>query len=87
MAGNRSHNRMTYIDAAHKDKVKVDENGKKTIILPNGQEMIDATRFAWDRDSVIVHPSLRLAIQYKMLEDFYELSNEKIEEDSKSIRL
>ena len=87
MAGNRSHNRMTYIDAAHKDKVKVDENGKRTIILPNGQEMIDATRFAWDRDSVIVHPALRLAIQYKMLEDFYELSNEKIEEDSKSIRL
>ena len=49
--------------------------------------MIDSTRFAWDRDSVIVHPALRLAIQYKMLEDFYELSNEKIESNSKSIRL
>ena len=87
MAGNRSHNRMTFIDAIHKDKIKIDENGKKTILLPSGQEMIDSTRFAWDRDSVIVHPALRLAIQYKMLEDFFELSNEKIESNNKSIRL
>lgn len=85
MAGNRSHNRMTYIDPAQKDKVVMDENGKKTIILPDGREMIDATRFAWDRDSIVVHPALRLAIQYKMLEDFYNLSNEKEETRSRTI--
>lgn len=81
MAGNRSHNRMTFIDAAQKEKVKVDENGKKTIVLPNGDIKIDATRFAWDRDAVVVHPSLKLSIQYKMLEDVYTLMNEKIDQE------
>ena len=84
MAGNRSHNRMTFIDSIQKDKVVIDDKGKKTILLPNGKTMIDATRFAWDRDSIIVHPSLKLAIQYKMLEDIYMLMNEKIEETEKT---
>lgn len=75
MAANRSHNRMTFIDSAQRDKVEVDENGKRTILLPNGDMKIDATRFAWDRDAAIVHPTLKLAIQYKMLEDLYSLIN------------
>lgn len=75
MASNRSHNRMTFIDPAWKDKVEVDEKGKKTILLPNGDIKIDATRFAWDRDAAVVHPALKLAIQYKMLEDIYSLIN------------
>lgn len=81
MAGNRSHNRMTFIDAVQKEKVETDENGKKTIVLPNGEVKIDATRFAWDRDEVVVHPALKLSIQYKMLEDIYKLMNEKIEHE------
>ena len=79
MAGNRSHNRMTFIDHVQKDKVQVLENGKKIIVLPNGDVKIDATRFAWDRDEVVVHPALKLSIQYKALEDIYKLMNEKIE--------
>lgn len=79
MAGNRSHNRMTFIDSAQRDKVQADENGKKMVVLPNGTTMIDATRFAWDRDEVAVHPALKLCIQYKFLEDIYTLMNEKIE--------
>ncbi len=75
MAANRSHNRMTFIDPAQRDKVEVNENGKKTILLPNGDVKIDATRFAWDRDAAIVHPTLKLTIQYKMLEDTYTLVN------------
>ncbi len=75
MAANRSHNRMTFIDPAQRDKVEIDENGKKTILLPNGDIKIDATRFAWDRDAAIVHPTLKLTIQYKMLEDVYSLIN------------
>lgn len=84
MASNRSHNRMTFIDAVQKDKVKVDQNGRKTIILPNGDIKIDATRFAWDRDSVVVHPALKLSIQYKMLEDIYKLMKEKVEVDERT---
>lgn len=75
MAANRSHNRMTFIDPAQRDKVEVNGNGKKTILLPNGDVKIDATRFAWDRDAAIVHPALKLTIQYKMLEDTYTLVN------------
>ena len=36
---------------------------------------IDATRFAWDKDNAIVHPVLKLSIQYKMLGDVYSLIN------------
>lgn len=75
MASNRSHNRMTYIDPLHSDKVNISNIGKKTIILPNGKEIIDSTRFAWDRDSAVVHPALKLLFQYKMLEDIYSLIN------------
>lgn len=82
MAGNRSHNRMTFIDPSKRDEIKVDENGKKTIVLPNGDIKIDATRFSWDRDEVVVHPALRLSLQYKMLEDIYTLMNEKIQTKS-----
>lgn len=84
MASNRSHNRLTFIDPAQRDKIKTDENGKKTILLPNGKTMIDATRFAWERDSVVVHPTLKLSIQYKMLEDIFKLRNEKIETDERT---
>lgn len=76
MAANRSHNRMTFIDSVQKQKMEIDENGKKTILLPNGDVKIDATRFAWDRDAAVVHPALKLAIQYKMLEDIYSYSKE-----------
>ena len=84
MAANRSHNRMTFIDPSQKDKIKQLENGKRIIVLPNGKEMIDATKFAWERDSVVVHPTLKLSIQYKMLEDIFTLMNEKIEQTEKS---
>lgn len=83
MGGNRSHNRMTFIDAAQRDKVQIDENGKKIIVLPNGDVKIDATRFAWDRDTAVVHPVLKLTIQYKMLEDIYSLMNEKVTEEER----
>ena len=78
MGANRSHNRMTFIDPSQKDKIETLENGKRIILLPNGNTMIDATRFAWERDSVVVHPTLKLTLQYKMLEDIFTLMNEKI---------
>ena len=83
MSGNRSHNRMTFIDPAQREKVLLDEKGKKTIVLPDGSVKIDATRFAWDRDEIVVHPALKLAIQYKMVEDLYAMMNEKVETDEK----
>ena len=86
MAGNRSHNRMTYIDPQQRDKIQ-EENGKKTIVLPNGKTMVDATRYAWDRCYDIIFPALELTIQYKMLEDLYELMNEKIEKQTNTRKI
>ena len=38
----------------------------------NREEMIDASRYAYDKD-IIVHAAIELAMQYKMLEDLYNL--------------
>lgn len=86
MASNRTHNRMTFIDPSQRDKIKINDVGKKIIILPNGDIKIDATRFAWDRDSAVVHPILKLTIQYKMLEDIYSLINNIKLEQQESIK-
>ena len=85
LLSNRSHNRMTFIDGTKKDKVQIHESGLKTIILPDGREMIDATRYAWDRDDIL-HKCIELAFQYKMLEDItgYEKSTSK--ETDKTLR-
>ena len=72
LLSNRSYNRMTFIDKDKKDLVKIDDKGKKTIILPNGEEKIDASRYAWDRDEALVHPVIKLSIWYKLLEKIYE---------------
>lgn len=93
MGANRSHNRITILDPIHKDKVKTDEQGKRTIILPNGKEIIDASSFAIDkqdslgRDSAIVHPCIELALQYKILEDIIGKSEEKNLNGIKTIHL
>ena len=75
---------MTYVDPAQRDKIQEDENGKKTIILPNGKTMVDATRYAWDRCYDILFPASNLVLQYKMLEDLYQLLNEKVEKETKT---
>ncbi len=84
---NRSHNRITYINPAIKEKVKTTANGCKILTLPNGTEMIDATTFAWDRDE-ITHKCLDLALQYKMLEDVtgYAEKEEHIEKSLRKIK-
>lgn len=83
MGANRSHNRMTILDPIHRDKIQIDEFGKRTIILPDGKEIIDASSFAIDRpnspgrDGTIVHPCIELALQYKILEDIIGKKEEK----------
>lgn len=83
LLSNRSYDRMTFIDASKKELVKTDDLGKKSIILPNGKEMVDATRYAWDRDASLVHPAIKLAIQYRFLEEIVKNYGEKIENTSK----
>lgn len=81
LGSNRVHNRVSWVDPSQRKNVKFDEKGKGTIILPNGQEKIVSYSFAYDRDSAVIHPALKLSIQYKMLEDIYALYNNKVEEN------
>ena len=83
MGANRSHNRMTIIDPTHQDKIKTDEFGKRTIILPDSRELIDASKFAMTRDEAIVHPCIELALQYKILEDI--IGKKEIEQEEQYI--
>lgn len=76
LLSNRSHNRMTFIDQDKKSLVKTSSNGKKIIELPNKVNMVDATRYAWDRDSALVHPVIKLALQNRFLEEIFK--NEEI---------
>jgi len=74
---------MTIIDPTHQDKIKTDEFGKRTIILPDGRELIDASKFAMTRDEAIVHPCIELALQYKILEDI--IGKKEIEQEEQYI--
>lgn len=79
MASNRSHNRMTYIDPSIRPSVELEESNKKFIILPNGERRIDASRFAWNKGTVI-YPALRLVMQYKLLDEILK-NNLKTEKE------
>ena len=69
---------MTFIDADKKSLVFTGKNGEKLITLPNGKTMVDATRYAWDRDSALVHPVIKLALQNKFLEDIFKEKDEDL---------
>lgn len=87
LLSNRSNNRMTYIDDSKKDLVMTNEKGMKSITLPNGKTMVDATRYAWDRDRALVHPVIKLAIQYGFLDEIYEREKENIVQPRKIRRI
>lgn len=78
LLSNRSNNRMTFIDSDKQKLVFKGLNGEKLITLPNGKTMVDATKYAWDRDEFLVHPVISLAIQNKFLEDCIKQYGEKI---------
>ena len=77
---------MRYIDETQRDKVIQHKDGRKTFILPNGYEMIDATRYAWNKGDII-KKCIDLAMQYKILEEIteYNKNNDNIEEKSRKI--
>ena len=85
LGSNRAHNRLTFVDSSQKDKI-IDVNGQKGIIMPDGSFKIDARDFAYKRDEVIVHPTMKLLLQYKMLEDILDLSKEKKENVTRVVR-
>ena len=79
---NRSHNRVTSIDKDVKDNIIYNEN---RIVLPDGKEIVNATRFAFDKD-ILVDAITRLTFQYKMLEDINDYLTFNKEEKSVKLR-
>ena len=85
LLSNRSHNRIVVSNKSKNDHIIYD-NGMKTIRVPDGHEMIDASRYAWDRDDVI-KLCIDLALKYKMLEDItgYNKNFNNVEEKHRNI--
>ena len=84
MGSNRSHNRVTI--NGQPDKVVLKDSGEKVVTLPNGREVIDASRYAYDRDDAIIHPAIELTFELKILEDILEIKDLDKEESSTVIR-
>lgn len=76
MAGNRTHNRFSYIHQSQRDLVVEDSITKRKIVPTSDGDIVDATRFAWDRDAKIVHPIIILTLQYKLLEDIFNYNKD-----------
>lgn len=83
MAANRSHNRVTYVDPSIRPQVEVKNENQTFIELPSGLK-IDATKFAWYKHTII-NPCLKLALQYKLLDEILENKDEKTENIARNI--
>lgn len=70
----RLHNRIYRIDPTQWKNIKIDELGKKTFKLPNGEEKIVCSDFT-ARKEKIVTLALDLALQYQLLEKLKPESN------------
>lgn len=68
MGANRSHNRITFVGSQIRAQVESLENGRTYIELPDKSRKIDASRFAWNKHTII-NPCLKLALQYKLLDE------------------
>lgn len=82
--GPKSHNRATFIDPSKREFVTENEYGKKTLVLPDGSEIVDATRFAWDKGQII-NPATELVLAYKILEDVVGYKQDYVEENNINI--
>ncbi len=84
MGSNRSHNRVTI--NSDSSKVLVKENGERVVTLPSGREVIDASRYAYDRDDAVIHPGVELAFKLKILEDILGIKDLEKENKETHIR-
>ena len=78
MGANRTNNRAVLLgpearkNMTEKGLIYTDKDGAELIRLEDGSEIVNAVRFAWDRDEAVVHPALRLALSYGLLEHIYK---------------
>ena len=86
MGANRTHNRTVFlgkdarINLEMQNKIYYDEKGAELIRVDDNNKVVNAVKFAWDRDEAVVHMALKLALAYGLLEYIYkdEIKDEKI---------
>lgn len=76
LLSNRTHNRMTHIDNIHRENIIKLEDGTEVITLPNGRQMIDASKYAHLRSEFVTDKCSELAIMYRILEDIVGLDKD-----------
>lgn len=90
MGANRTNDRIVSLPNSAKDDLRnkgilgYDENGAEYALI-DGKKYYNSTRFAWDRDSSIVHPALRLSLCYLFLEKVYGIDKENNEINARTI--
>ena len=78
MGANRTHNRAVLlgkdarINLENENKIYYDEKGAEIIRVDDNNQIINAVKFAWDRDEAVVHIALKLALAYGLLEYVYK---------------
>ena len=55
--------------------------GIKIKNLDDDYFMVNSSRYAWVKDDLLVRPCTKLLIQYRMLEDFYNIDKTNTDKD------
>jgi len=85
-SANRSHNRITYIGDKKSSLIKMDSKNNEYILNDN-EKIYNASNYAVERDTEVIDYVTELLLKYKILEDFYEMVNEKVTYQERDITL
>lgn len=86
LTANPTHNRVRYLGSSIKHLIKEDLKGKRTIVLPNGEEKIVTDSFLEDTKN-LMHSVSKLLFQYTILEDVFVKELDSKKKKSKKISL
>ncbi len=78
LGSNKPHNRITVFDKQYKKLIIEDKAIKQKYVIIQGKKIIISQSFVFEKDPLIVRPSIRLSLQYKFLEYIYNIDNKKI---------
>ena len=84
IGANKANARLTQIAPKYKDLLSTREDGITGIKIKNLDDdyfMVNSSRYAWVKDDLLVRPCTKLLIQYRMLEDFYNIDKTNTDKD------
>lgn len=71
IGSNKAHNRVTHVDKHYADLIKTDEEGVRTIEIPDGREIIVSNDFGIERDA-LMKAIYQLVMQYNFIDEMYQ---------------